>query len=81
MPADFSSGSKALSFQALEKILNGNRSTALTSLKTRSIVRPTILNGRRSSQISGKRKRMISARGQLITSKKHQRISEIKTFI
>lgn len=67
--------------QALERILNGNKSTALTSLNTRSMVSPTILNGRRSSQISGKRNRMMSASGQHTISKKHQRISEIKTFI
>ncbi|MEX2234604.1 MAG: hypothetical protein WD824_20730 [Cyclobacteriaceae bacterium] len=59
----------------------GKRSTALMSLKTNSIVNPTILKGRRRSQKRGKRNSMIRAIGQQITSKKHQSTREIKTFI
>jgi len=66
---------------ALENSRNGNNNTALISLKTSSILKPTILKGRRSSHTRGKRKSMIRAMGQQTTSKIHHRTREIKTFI
>jgi hypothetical protein len=59
----------------------GNSNMADTSLKTRSIVSPTILNGRRISQIRGSRMMSISARGQHNTNRIHQRIIPIRVFI
>jgi hypothetical protein len=53
---------------------NGNSSIAPTSLNTRPMVSPTILNGSRMSQINGNRNNIINARGQHITNKIHQRI-------
>jgi len=66
---------------AFESTLNGNRRIELTSLNTRSMVNPTILNGRSRSQTMGKRNSMIRASGQQITSKINQSTRETKTFI
>jgi hypothetical protein len=54
---------------------------APTKLKTSVIVNPTILNGSNSNQTIGKSIKTISAKGQQITNKKHQRIKESKVRI
>jgi hypothetical protein len=51
------------------------------SLKTTSMVNPTILNGRRINQTIGKRKINTSANGQQSTNKMHQRIIAISVLI
>jgi hypothetical protein len=59
----------------------GNNRIADINLKTRSIDSPMILNGKSSSQISGKRKINTSAIGQQSTNRIHQRITAINVFI
>jgi len=61
--------------------LNGNKSTAPINLKTRVMVSPTILNGRRINQMSGNRKIRTKARGQQSTRRMHQRIMASRVFI
>lgn len=51
----------------------GNKRIAPISLNTTSRVNPTILNGRRISQIIGSKNTSISASGQQSTNKIHQR--------
>lgn len=51
------------------------------SLKTTSRVKPTILNGRESSQISGNKKTKTRAKGQEMANSINQSIRAIKTFM
>ena len=51
------------------------------SLKTTSRVKPTILNGRRITQISGNRKIRTSANGQHMTNRIHHSMIAIKVLI
>jgi hypothetical protein len=62
-------------------IRKGNRNIAPINLNTSSMVKPTILNGSRISQISGKRNSIIKARGQHIANKIHHRIIARKVRI
>jgi hypothetical protein len=64
-----------------ENIRKGKRRIALINLKTSSMLNPTILKGSRRSQTKGKRTSRMSATGQHITSRIHQRITEMKSFI
>jgi hypothetical protein len=50
-------------------------------LKTRSIVNPTILNGRRISHKRGSKKIMANASGQQTINNKHHRTIARKVFI
>ena len=54
---------------------------APTSLKSSSMVRPTIRKGRRISQISGNKKRTIRAIGQQMTRRMHHRTRERKKLM
>lgn len=54
---------------------------APTTLKTKSIVSPKILKGKRISQIRGKRKRTIRATGQQMTRRIHHSTSERKKLM
>ncbi len=67
--------------QAFENIRKGNKSTALSTLKIREMVSPTIWKGSKISHKKGKIISSISATGQQITSKIHHKIREIKTFM
>jgi hypothetical protein len=59
----------------------GNSRIADMSLNTRSIDRPMILNGKRSSQINGNRMIRTRAIGQQRTNRMHQRITAMSVFI
>jgi hypothetical protein len=61
--------------------LNGNKKIFPISLNTTSSVKPTILNGRRINQTSGKKMIMSNASGQHTTSNKHHRASAINVLI
>jgi hypothetical protein len=68
-------------YQITPSTLKGKRSTALINLKTSAIVRPTILKGRRISQIRGRTKIKTSAKGQHKTRSMNQKIMTSKVFI
>jgi hypothetical protein len=53
----------------------------LISIKMLSIANPSILNGKVTSQISGKKINSKRARGQHTTKRKHHRIAPINSFI
>lgn len=54
---------------------------ALMSLNINPMVSPTILKGNRISHSKGRRNNMISANGQQVTSRRHQRINARIVFI
>jgi hypothetical protein len=62
-------------------ILKGNKSIPLIILKINPIVRPTILNGKSTSQISGNRKSMMSANGQHIAKSKNHNTTARKNLM
>jgi hypothetical protein len=61
--------------------LKGNIRIAPMSLNSASSVNPTILKGRRISQIKGNKKISTSAKGQQITNKMHQRIRAMSVLM
>lgn len=79
----FSAGRKmnTCNYFTIPTNLKGNSIIPLMILKTRSMVSPTILNGRRMSHNSGKRKIITSANGQQTINNKHHRTIASKVFI
>jgi hypothetical protein len=60
---------------------NGSMKISVITLNTRPILKPTILNGNRMSQINGYSSKRINAKGQQITNKIAQRMMPIKVFM